>query len=110
MLASTSSVMSSNLTGSRMHASTSSTIAVSAAMFSVRTAGRIANSIAAEARDQPALTDPLGQARPELRQQVVSVLMPERVVDVLEVVEVEQQHAERRGRAVRLRDLGRRGR
>ncbi len=54
--------------------------------------------IAAESSDQPALADALRQPRPEIRQQVVAVLVPERVVDVLEVVEVDQQHPERSGR------------
>ena len=62
--------------------------------------------VAAEARDQPALADPLGQSRPEVGQQIVAVLVAECVVDVLEVVEVEQHHAECRGRSVGLSDLG----
>ncbi len=58
--------------------------------------------VAAEARDHPAFADPLGQSRPEMGEQIVAVLVAERVVDVLEVVEVEQHHCERRGSALGL--------
>ena len=66
----------------------------------IRVAGVLARQnrelVAAEARDQTARADDLPQPRSEIAQQLVAEVVAERVVDLLEAVEVEQHHAERR--------------
>ena len=52
--------------------------------------------VAAEARDQPGLADDLLQARAELRQQPVAGVVAERVVELLEAVEVDHRDRQRR--------------
>ncbi len=52
--------------------------------------------VTAEPRDEAALADRLDQPRAEVAQQQVTVVVTERVVDLLEAIEVHQQHAEAR--------------
>ena len=55
-----------------------------------------AELVAAEPGDQALRPDRLHQARPEVAQHHVAVVVPERVVDLLETVEVHQHHREAR--------------
>ena len=76
--------------------STSSTICTERDHVVAATRRQDRELVTAEARHQAAVADPRRQPRPEVSQQVIPELVAERVVDVLEVVEVEQHHAERR--------------
>ena len=52
--------------------------------------------VAAETRDEPGVADDIAQARPELGEQAVARVVAERVVELLEAVEVDHRHRERR--------------
>ena len=54
--------------------------------------GQDAELVATEPRDEAALADRLDQPWAEVSQQDVAVVVPERVVDLLEAVEVHQHH------------------
>ena len=50
-----------------------------------------AELVAAEARDRVGRPDGLAESRRDARQQLVAGVVPERVVDLLEVIEVDEQ-------------------
>ena len=60
--------------------------------------------VAAEPREQVGLAQRVRQRRGDALQQLVADAMAERVVDVLEAVEVDEQHADAATVALRLRD------
>ena len=60
--------------------------------------------VAAEPRHEPLGSDHLPQPRSEIAQHLIAEVVAERVVDLLEAVEVEQHHAERLARPSRGRD------
>ena len=98
MLASTSSVRPSIENGSRRPAS--SWRATTLASPGRRSGGQQhAELVAAEAGDGVALAERLLEAVRDLLQQAVARVVAERVVDLLEVVEVDQHHG--RGRRPR---------
>ena len=68
---------------------------VAAAVRSVEPSGRIAELVAAEARDGVGVAQGDDEPVGDLSQQLVAAVVPERVVDLLEAVEVHHQHGAR---------------